>query len=40
MLHRKGQKENWTDLSSLGQEPTFKIGDVFIKAKIICIITE
>ena len=24
MLHRKGQKENWTDLSLLGQEPTFK----------------
>ena len=23
MLHRKGQKENWTDLSLLGQEPTF-----------------
>ena len=24
MLHRKGQKENWTDLSFLGQEHTFK----------------
>ena len=24
MLHRKGQKENWTDLSLLGQEPIFK----------------
>ena len=23
MLHRTGQKENWTDLSLLGQEPTF-----------------
>ena len=24
MLHRKGKKENWADLSLLGQEPTFK----------------
>ena len=23
MLHRKGQKRYWTDLSLLGQEPTF-----------------
>ena len=24
ILHRKGQKKMWTELSSLGQEPTFK----------------
>ena len=24
ILQRKGQKKNWTKLSSLGQEPTFK----------------
>ena len=25
MLHRKGQKKYWTDLSLLGQEPTFNV---------------
>ena len=25
MLHRKGQNENWTDLSLLGQGPTFML---------------
>ena len=24
ILHRKGQNKIWTELSSLGQEPTFK----------------
>ena len=26
MLHRKGQKKYWTELSLLGQEPTFNVG--------------
>ena len=26
ILHRKGEKKNWTELSLLGQEPTFKEG--------------
>ena len=34
MIHRKGKKNNWTDLSLLGQEPTFKINNKAIK---ICI---
>ena len=27
MLHRKGQKIFWTDLSLLGQEPTFNVSN-------------
>ena len=25
MIHRKGQIKSWTELSSFGQEPTFKV---------------
>ena len=30
ILHRKGQKNYWTKLSSLGQEPTFNVSVKFI----------
>ena len=31
ILHRKGQNKIWTELSTLGQEPTFKVYFMFHK---------
>ena len=39
ILHRKGQNKIWTELSSLGQEPTFKSEqahtDIFISNSLL-----
>ena len=34
ILHRKGQNKMWTQLSSLGQEPTFKAVIIKIIPKL------
>ena len=37
MLHRKGQNKYWTDLSLLGQEPTFKTPDFMEGFEDFCL---
>ena len=32
ILQRKGQNKIWTELSSLGQEPTFNVTKIFMDA--------
>ena len=37
ILHKKGQNNIWTELSSLGQEPTFKSNLVYMQYQSILV---